>query len=189
MNCPCDLTSRRLDASDVALPFERAFHLDTEVDIHRLVPTFWVVIEEQVVSGAQFAIRFQERPHSIERPLPYSGDIADGHRGPDCCHQLCLRSFHHNIVFHGHGPSARARRSTAFSISPWENLERRGIQRLRWAKDNRSPNCRRDPVRAVRLFSAHSHAIISDHGNALNLRANFFWTRSETARSSIKVIR
>ena len=23
------------------------------------------------------------------------------HCGPDCCHQLCRRSFHHNIVFHG----------------------------------------------------------------------------------------
>jgi len=33
MNRPCDLTSRRLDASDVALPFETGAPLDTEVDI------------------------------------------------------------------------------------------------------------------------------------------------------------
>jgi hypothetical protein len=30
MNCRCDLTSRRLDALDVALPFERARHLEAE---------------------------------------------------------------------------------------------------------------------------------------------------------------
>ena len=46
MNCLCDFTNRRLDASDVAFPFERARHLDTEVDVHRLISTFWVVIEE-----------------------------------------------------------------------------------------------------------------------------------------------
>src|SRR6266700_7354868 len=116
MNCPCDLTSRRLYALDVALPFERARHLDTEVDIHRLIPTFWVVIEEQVVSGAQLAIRFQVRPHLIERRLPCSGDIADGHCSSDCCHQLCLRSFHHNIVFHWHGPSSQPSKSYAFAF-------------------------------------------------------------------------
>src|ERR1700686_649707 len=98
MNRPCDLPSRRLDASDAALPFEREGDLDTKVDMHRLVPTFGVVIEEQVVSGAQFAVRLQERPHLIERRLPCSSDTADGHRSPDCCHELCLCSFHHNII-------------------------------------------------------------------------------------------
>src|ERR1700732_4622424 len=109
MNGPCDLTSWRLDASDLAVAFEWTRHLDTKVDIHRLVPTFWVVIKEQIVSRTQSAIRLQERPHLIERRLPCSGDIADGHRSPGCCHQLCLCSFHHNIIIHRLGPSARAR--------------------------------------------------------------------------------
>src|SRR5580692_3610956 len=76
MNGPCDLTSWRLDASDLALAFEWTRHLDTKVDIHRLVPTFWVVIKEQIVSRTQSAIRLQERPHLIERRLPCSGDTA-----------------------------------------------------------------------------------------------------------------
>src|ERR1700731_177777 len=106
MNGPCDLTSWRLDASDLALAFEWTRHLDAKVDIHRLVPTFWVVIKEQIVSRTQSAIRLQERPHLIERRLPCSGDTADGHRGPDCCHRLCLCSFHRNIIIHRLGPSA-----------------------------------------------------------------------------------
>src|ERR1700730_8780248 len=109
MNGPCDLTSWRLDASDLALAFEWTRHLDAKVDVHRLVPTFWVVIKEQIVSRTQSAVRLQERPHLIERRLPCSGDIADGHRGPACCHHPCLRSFHHNIIIHRLGPSARAR--------------------------------------------------------------------------------
>src|ERR1700730_8685940 len=114
MNCRSDLTSRRLDASDVALPFERTRDLDNEVDIHCLIPALWVVIEEQVVSRVQFAaLRFQQRPHLIERRLPCSGDIAEGYRDPDRCHQAGLRSFHHNIILHEHGPPARDRRSTA----------------------------------------------------------------------------
>jgi hypothetical protein len=113
MNRPCDLTSRRLDALDIALPFERARHLDAEVDIHRLIPAFCVVMQEQVVSRAQSAILSQKGPHLIERRLPCSGDAADSHFGPDCCHQLCLPSFHHNVVVHGHGPSRRERQSTA----------------------------------------------------------------------------
>jgi hypothetical protein len=103
MNCSRDLASRRLDAPDVALPFERARYLDTEVDVHWLIPAFCVVIEEQVMSRAQFAIRFQESPCLIERWFPCSGDISDRHSGPDRCHQLCLCSFHHNFVFHWHG--------------------------------------------------------------------------------------
>jgi hypothetical protein len=97
MNGPYDLTSRRLYASDRALAFafERVRHLDTKVDIHCVISTFRVVIEEQIVSGAQFAIRLQERPHLIERRPPCSGDIADGHCGTDCRHQLWLRCFHH----------------------------------------------------------------------------------------------
>ena len=90
MNGPCDLTSWRLDASDIALPFERAPHLDTEVDVHRLIPTVRVVIEKQVMSRGQFATLFQERPHLVERWLPCSGDLADGHSSPDCCYRLCL---------------------------------------------------------------------------------------------------
>jgi hypothetical protein len=54
-----------------------------------------------------------ERPHLVERWLPCSGDLADGHSSPDCCYQLCLRSFHDNLVFHGQGPFARERQSTA----------------------------------------------------------------------------
>jgi hypothetical protein len=106
MNCPRDLTSWGLDASDVGLPLERARHLDTEVDVHSRIPRFWVVIEEQVVYRVQFVSRSQKCPHLIESRLSCSADIADGHCGPDCCHQLCLRSLHHNIMFHGHGPSA-----------------------------------------------------------------------------------
>src|ERR1700730_5718683 len=109
MNGPCDLTSWRLDASDLAVAFEWTRHLDTTVDIHRLVPTLRVVIKEQIVSGTQSAIRLQERPHLIERRLPCSGDIADGDRSPDCRHQLCLCSFHHNIIIHRLCPSALAR--------------------------------------------------------------------------------
>src|SRR6267143_6177317 len=104
MNRPCDLTSRGLDASDLAPRFEPARHLDTEVDVHSLIPTYWVVIEEQVVSGIQFASRFQKRPHLIESRLPYSGDIADGHFGPDCCHQLCLRSLHQHHIYSARSP-------------------------------------------------------------------------------------
>ena len=68
MNCSCDLTGWRLDASDVTLRLERARHLDTEVDVHCLITTFRVVIEEQIVSRAQLAIGFQERPHLIGAP-------------------------------------------------------------------------------------------------------------------------
>ena len=130
MNCPCDLTSRRLDALDVALPLERARHLDTKVDIHRLIPTFRVVIEEQVVSRVQFAIRFLARPHLIERRLPCSGDIADGHRGPDCCHQLCLRSFppQHRISWTWSFRTRNAKQQHHHIAM--EDLKRRGIQRL-----------------------------------------------------------
>jgi len=117
MNCPCDLTNRYLDASDVALRLERACHLDTEVNVHRLIPTFWVVIQKQVVAGFQFASSFQKRPHLIESRLPCSGNISDGHRSPDCCHQLCFCSLHHNIIFHGHDPS---RTRTQPIASAWE---------------------------------------------------------------------
>jgi len=68
MNCSCDLTGWRLDASDVTLRLERARHLDTEVDVHCLIATFRVVIEEQIVSRAQLAIGFQERSHLIGAP-------------------------------------------------------------------------------------------------------------------------
>jgi hypothetical protein len=109
MDCPCDLTSRRLDASDVALRFERAHHLHSEVDIHRLIPTFWVVVEEQVVSGFQFASSFQKRPHLIESRFPCSGDIADWHRVPDCCHQLYRAVSTTTSYFMGMVPHTRER--------------------------------------------------------------------------------
>jgi hypothetical protein len=72
------LSRRRRDTSDVALRFERAHHLDTEVDIHRFMSMRRVMIEEQVVSGVQLAARLQERPYAIERRLPCSGDITEG---------------------------------------------------------------------------------------------------------------
>src|ERR1700733_2085417 len=103
MNCPCDLASRRLDAPNVTLPFERARHLDAEVDVHCLIPAFCVVIEEQVMSRAQFATHFQERPHLIERWFPCAGDISDRHCGSDRSHELYLCRFHLNFVFHWHG--------------------------------------------------------------------------------------
>ena len=70
MNCLCDLPNRRLDASDIAHPLERVRHLDSEVDVHGVVPVFRMVIQEQVVSRAHSASHFQERPHLIERRLP-----------------------------------------------------------------------------------------------------------------------
>ncbi len=108
MNCPCDLAGWRHDAPDVTLRFKLARHLNAEVNVHWLIPAFCVVIEEQVMSWAQFAIRFQERPHSIERWFPCPSDSAERHYGPDCCHQLCLCSFHNNFVFFWHGPFTRA---------------------------------------------------------------------------------
>ena len=64
MNCPRDFTSRRLDTLDIPLALERARHVDTEDDIRRLIPPFCVVIEEEVVSRTQSAVRFPERPRS-----------------------------------------------------------------------------------------------------------------------------
>jgi hypothetical protein len=107
MNRPCDLTGRRVDALDVTVRFESERHLDTKVDTHRLIPAFWVVIEEQVVSRAQSAIRLQEGPHLIERRLPCLGDTGDGHFSSNGC---CLRRFHQNIISHGNGPSRREHR-------------------------------------------------------------------------------
>lgn len=62
------------------------------------------------MSRAQSAIRFQEGPYLIERRLPCLGDIADGYFGADCCHRFRQSSFHHNIVFHLHGPFGQERR-------------------------------------------------------------------------------
>ena len=61
MNCPRDSASRRLDTLDIPFALERARHLDTEDDMRRLIPPFCVVIEEEVVSRTQSAVRFQER--------------------------------------------------------------------------------------------------------------------------------
>ena len=65
MNCLCDLTNRRLDASDVAIPFELVLHLDTEVDVHRIISTFWVVIEEQVVSSGPNPLFVFKNAHTL----------------------------------------------------------------------------------------------------------------------------
>jgi hypothetical protein len=62
MNLPRHLARWRLDAFDVALRFEPARHLATEVDIHRFISMRRVMIEEQVVSGLQVSVRLSGTP-------------------------------------------------------------------------------------------------------------------------------
>ena len=95
-----DFSSWSLNTLDVALPVEREGYLDTEVDEHRVIATFRVVIEKPVVPRAQFLSSSQESPDLIKSRLPGSGDITDRTEVRTAATSSRAGSFNHHFVFH-----------------------------------------------------------------------------------------
>ncbi len=102
MNCTGDIARRSFNTPDVALRLEPTRYLDAEINHHRLIAALRMVIKKQIVPWAQFLVGAQECPDFIKSWFPSSGDITDPHGSSDASHQFCARSFHHDLIFHGH---------------------------------------------------------------------------------------
>jgi hypothetical protein len=72
----CDFARRRFDAPNGAGRLKAVSHLDSKIYVHDRTADLWVMIEEQIVTGTQSIVGFQEGPNLIECGLPRPGNAA-----------------------------------------------------------------------------------------------------------------
>jgi hypothetical protein len=92
MNRRCDFARRRFNAPNGAGRLQGVSHLDAEINVHYHAADFWVVIEEQIVTGTRSIVGFQEGPNLIECGLPCPGNAAARYVGPDTMPILVRRN-------------------------------------------------------------------------------------------------